>query len=306
MGQGDRTAQVTVDPLASPYAPDTVGLLSAHVLHMERRGNTRSSIDKRLIDLRALARWLEPSSLLVATRQDIEAFLDHRRTAAGKPITGRTRYAWLSHFNAFYRWAMIEELTDHDPTLAIMRPKIRRNLPRPIADDDLAAAMATAPPQIRAMLALAAYQGLRCQEIAGLDREDVLDTRDPAVIVVVKGKGGHQRIVPLHPEALSALRCLPLPRSGALFTRTRGGRHTPVTVSQGIGRFFASQGIVANAHQLRHWFGTGIYAVTHDIRLTQELLGHQSPDTTAIYVAWAAVDAAPAVAALHIGTAASA
>ncbi len=46
--------------------------------------------------------------------------------------------------------------------------------------------------------------------------------------------------------------------------------------------------------------------MTHDIRLTQDLLGHQSPDTTAIYVAWAAVDAAPAVAALHIGTAASA
>ena len=51
---------------------------------------------------------------------------------------------------------------------------------------------------------------------------------------------------------------------------------------------------------------TGIYPVTRDIRLTQDLLGHQSPDTTAIYVAWAAVDAAPAVAALHIGTAASA
>jgi integrase len=55
------------------------------------------------------------------------------------------------------------------------------------------------------------------------------------------------------------------------------------------------------AQQLRHWFGTGIYAVSHDIRLTQELLGHQSPNTTAIYVAWAAVDAAPAVASLRIG-----
>jgi len=72
------------------------------------------------------------------------------------------------------------------------------------------------------------------------------------------------------------------------------------SVSVAIRSYFDELGIEASGHQLRHWFGTGIYAVTHDIRLTQELLGHQSPDTTAIYVAWAAVDAAPAVAALKI------
>jgi integrase/recombinase XerC len=278
----------------------TESLVTGVIGFSDTTGNTRSSIDKRAVLMRALARWLEPASLLDATRQDIESFLDGRRNAAGRPITSRTRYAWLSHFNAFYRWAVIEGLTTTDPTLAIIRPKMRRNLPRPIADDDLARAMAEAPPQMRAMLALAAYQGLRCQEIAGLDREDVLDTRNPAVIVVVAGKGGQQRIVPLHREVLSALRCLPLPRSGAVFTRPRGGRHTPTTVSVAIRRYFAELGIVATAHQLRHWFGTGIYAQSHDIRMTQELLGHQSPNTTAIYVAWAVVDAAPAVAALHI------
>ena len=287
--------------LASRYAAGTADLLSSHAVHMERRGNTRSSIDVRLMMLRALARYLSPSSLLDATRKDIEAFLDTRRNADGKPIVSRTRYHWLSHFTAFFRWAINEELTTRDPTLAIVRPKMRRNLPRPIADDDLAQAMAGAPPQMRAMLALAAFQGLRCQEIAGLSREDVLDTREPPVLVVVNGKGGRQRIVPLHPEALSALRCLPMPRSGPLLTRIRGGGHTPATMSKAISDYFAELGIAATAHQLRHWFGTGIYAVSHDIRLTQELLGHQSPNTTAIYVAWAAVDAAPAVASLRIG-----
>jgi integrase len=72
-------------------------------------------------------------------------------------------------------------------------------------------------------------------------------------------------------------------------------------MSKTISDYFAELGIAATAHQLRHWFGTGIYAASHDIRLTQELLGHQSPNTTAIYVAWAAVDAAPAVASLRIG-----
>jgi len=297
----DRDSLGEVHLLASRYAPGTADLLSLHTVHMERRGNTRSSIDKRLMILRALARYLSPSSLLDATRKDIEAFLDTRRNADGKPIVSRTRYHWLSDFSSFYRWTINEELTDRDPTLAIIRPKMRRNLPRPIGDDDLAQAMAGAPPQMRAMLALAAFQGLRVQEIAGLSREDVLDTREPPVLVVVNGKGGHQRIVPLHPEALSALRCLPMPRSGPLLTRIRGGRHTPATMSKTISDYFAELGIAATAHQLRHWFGTGIYAVSHDIRLTQELLGHQSPNTTAIYVAWAAVDAAPAVASLRIG-----
>jgi integrase/recombinase XerC len=172
---------------------------------------------------------------------------------------------------------------------------MRRNLPRPIADEDLERAMAEAPPQMRAMLALGAYQGMRCQEIAGLSREDVLDTRDPAVIVVVKGKGGYQRVLPLHPEALSALQCLPLPRSGALFHKPMGGHHTPESVSVAMRQYFTGLGIEATGHQLRHWFGTGVYSHSKDIRLTQELLGHQSPSTTAIYVAWAAVDAAPAV-----------
>ena len=287
--------------LASRYAPGTADLLAAHTLSMQRQAIMATSIDKRLVILRALARYLAPSSLLDATREDIEAFLDIRKNAAGKPIVARTRYAWLSHFHAFYEWAIREEWTDRCPTLAITRPRMRRNLPRPIADDDLAQAMAGAPPQMRAMLACAAFQGLRCKEIAGLDREDVLDTREPPVIVVVAGKGGHQRIVPLHPEVLSALRCLPMPRSGPLFTRIRGTRYTPPTMSKAISEYLTELGIKATAHQLRHWFGTGIYANTHDIRLTQELMGHQSPDTTALYVAWAVVDAAPAVASLRVG-----
>ena len=177
---------------------------------------------------------------------------------------------------------------------------MRRTLPRPIADVDLAEAIDQAPPQIRAMLMLGAFQGLRCQEIAGLAREDVLDTRDPPVLIVANGKGGHQRILPLHAEVLSALRCVPLTRSGWVFRRPRGGKFNAAQVSIVMRGYFADVGIEATAHQLRHWFGTSIYAETHDIRLTQELLGHQSPNTTAIYVAWSAVDAASAVSALSI------
>jgi integrase/recombinase XerC len=287
-----------MSPAAIAASPETARLLGQHRIAQERRGNLPASIKKRQDSLRSFAFWLEPRTLFEVTREDIETFLDARRGMDGRPLRGRTRYSWLSDLHVFYTWAINEELTDRDPTLAIIRPKLRRNLPRPISDEDLGRALAEAPPVMRAMVSLAAYQGLRCQEIAGLTREDVLDTRDPAVIVVVKGKGGSQRVIPLHPEVLAALRCMPMPRSGPLLRTPKGVPHSPVSVSVAMRHYFAGLGIEATAHQLRHWFGTGIYSASKDIRLTQELLGHQSPTTTAIYVAWAAVDAAPAVAAL--------
>ncbi len=274
-------------------------LIRAHRIHQERRGNLPRSIAKREVYLRAFAKWLAPRGLLEASRDDVEEFLDARRAFDGRPATVRTRASALSHLHVFYRWAVDEELLTTVPTAKIVRPKLRRTLPRPITDEDLARALAEAPTAMRAMLTLAAYAGLRCQEIAGLDREDVLEGK--GLLRVVKGKGGHERIVPLHPEALAALRCLPLPRSGALFNRPRGGRYTPQALSEAFRAYFRGIGVTTTAHQLRHWFGTSIYAGTHDIRLTQELLGHQSPNTTAIYVAFSAVDAEAAVAALRVG-----
>ena len=58
-------------------------------------------------------------------------------------------------------------------------------------------------------------------------------------------------------------------------------------------------GIQASAHQLRHWFATEVYEKSgNDLRLTQELLGHASPATTAIYTKWSQAKAMEVVAQL--------
>jgi integrase/recombinase XerC len=288
-----------MSPELISHTTETERLLRLHRINQERRGNLPRSIQKRQQCLKSFARWLEPRTLFEASRDDIEVFLDERRGTEGRLLNGKTRYAWLSHFHAFYLWAVNEELLDRDPTLTIVRPKIRRTLPRPIDDEDLVQALGQAPPQMRAILSLGAFQGLRCQEIAGLDRDDVLDTK--ALLRVTKGKGGYERILPLHPETLAALRCMPMPRNGALFSRPRGARFGPADMSAAIRGYLSEIGIEATGHMLRHWFATGVYAVTHDIRLTQELLGHQSPTTTAIYVAFSSIDAATAVGSLRLG-----
>ena len=62
--------------------------------------------------------------------------------------------------------------------------------------------------------------------------------------------------------------------------------YSPVDVSHHFNRFLRSAGVTGSAHTLRHWFGTNLYAQSHDIRLTQEMLGHARVITTAIYTAF--------------------
>lgn len=182
---------------ALPVPTEATELLRLHRLAQDRRGIQPNSIEKREQYLRAFARWLDPRGLLDASRQDVELFLDKRRTQEGRKIQSDTRYYWIAHFHSFYKWAMLEELIEADPTVAIVRPKTRRTLPRPIEGDDLVMAVRGARPEMRAMLSLAAFAGLRCQEIAGLDRDDIIEAK--GLIRVRYGKGAKERISPAPP-----------------------------------------------------------------------------------------------------------
>lgn len=261
-------------------------VIGAMRLDMERRGLFPTSITKREIHLRALMRWLGPVSIFDVSRDQINVFLDSR------DIGPRTRFSWLAHLHSFFKWAAAESLTETDPTADIVRPKLRRTLPRPAPVDELVRLLEMANPQERCWVVLAAYEGLRCQEIAGLRREDVIE--GDGLLRVVHAKGGRERLVPLHPKTLAALRALPMPRTGWVFTRARGGRYSPNALSAAFNQFIRRNGMATKAHQLRHSFGTHLYQSTGDLRLTQEMLGHSDPGTTAIYTAFsprAAMDA---------------
>ena len=103
---------------------------------------------------------------------------------------------------------------------------------------------------------------------------------------VVHGKGGHEPLLPLHPDVWTALRTLPMPRTGWVFNMPTGGKFTPPRLSVYFNRQLREAGVEATAHQLRHWFGSNLYAETHDLRVVQEMMGHASPTTTAIYTAF--------------------
>lgn len=270
-------------------------LLTRHLDWCRTRNLRPTTLEQRTHVLRRLQRFFAdveiedlPEESLVAWYRDLTA-----------RVTPGARATELSHVAAYYRWLVRERIRGDDPTARLDRPRLRRRLPRPIADADLSQALAMAPERIRPWLFLAAYGGLRACEIAALRREDVIDQADPPVIIITGGKGDKQRIVPLHPEVLAVL---PLDATGWLFPRRDGkpGPLMPHNVSILSNRALRAVGVTASFHALRHWFITKVYAQSLDLRLTQELAGHSDPATTAGYAAWAQERSAGVVGALRI------
>jgi integrase/recombinase XerC len=274
---------------------DLRGLLDGYTIAQERRGLSPTTLTKRRTLLRRFAFWMAPRSVLEATEDDVEMYLD------GRPLCARSRYTFISEVHSFFVWAKRQGLVDQDPTAEIIRPRLPRALPRPLSDADLIEALDKAAPDVRAMLALAAFEGLRCKEIAGLQREDILDHLDPPMLIVSSPKGRRQRILPLNPRAWQALQAFGLPRAGPVFRLTDGRRPmSPWNVGQRCNTHLADVGAAGTLHQARHWFASRLYQATRDLRMVQEMLGHADPKTTAIYAQFSPGAATEAVRALTV------
>jgi integrase/recombinase XerC len=269
-------------------------VLREHLRQLELRNLRAGTIRQRRYAIRRLADHLGSVSLLDATPEHLADYL-------GRPLSPEGRATEISHLRQFYRWCEEQGYVGVSPAGHLRRPRLPRRLPRPIEPDDLRHALREADDRVRPWLYLAAYAGLRCCEIAGLRREDVLLHHDPPMLLVVDGKGAKQRLVPIAAELEAEIRRWDLPRSGWLFGRRDGGPG-PVPahrVSQLANRHLKACGIDASIHQLRHLFGTVLYRRTRDLRLVQEVLGHANPNTTAGYAAWSPTDAADAISGLR-------
>jgi len=275
----------------------TEGLLARYVQHLRRRHLAAHSIVTYRAQLTAYTRAVDP---LTATTEDIETWLDGRR------IGDKSRLCYVAGISGFHRWMVDKDVRTDDPSARVVRPQIPRRLPRPIATSDLERAMDHADTQMRVWLCLAAYGGLRCGEIANLRVEDVALDDVPPMFHLIVTKGGGHRSIPIADATADALRAHGIPTGGHLFPdafdKLGGGPlGAAAHVSGEINRFLRSQGVTATAHQLRHFFGTTLYARTRDIRLVQHLLGHADISTTAGYVALVPDEAAvKAVAAMSV------
>lgn len=217
--------------------------------------------------LRRLARSFPDSYLL--TENDLIAW------SAVHDWKQETRRSAHSQVNEFYKWAVRAGYM----STRIELPPIPKApaIARPAGDDALAYAMERASEDVRIMIRMAYEMGLRRGEVArGHSRDIIQDLL--GYTLIVHGKGGKQRFVPM-PDSLA--RILRQRGHGFFFPGQDGGHLSPAWVGKLVGRALPDG---VTMHMLRHRFATRAYAATGDILSVQTLLGHSSPDTTIRYI----------------------
>jgi site-specific recombinase XerD len=244
--------------------------LVAFVRHQRSKGLSPRTIKRRSWSLGELAASVDPSPIVAASSADIEDLL--LRWASPQ-----TRKSVLSDVRVFFTWAVRRGLVESNPASMLEVPKVPKRAPTPIRPQDVLRAVRASEGDVRLMVLLGAYAGLRVSEIAALAGRDVHQYR--GVLVVRAGKGGKDREVPLSSELATALAgCT----SGRLF-----GQMTGRAVSHRIKRLFLALGIDARPHDLRASFATQLARRARgDVVAVARLMGHESVQTTERYMGY--------------------
>lgn len=213
---------------------------------------------------------------------------------------GRTSAARkVAALRSFFRYLVREGVLQDNPARGIRAPKLEQKLPR-LLDEKEAAALVEAPDastlegkRDRAVLELLYATGMRVGELTGLDL-GALDLAEGTILV--RGKGGRERIVLFGEKAAAAVRVYLAARraaasrgagraSDALFVSRRGTRLTDRSVRRLVERRLRECALARriSPHGLRHSFATHLLDRGADLRAIQELLGHASLSTTQRY-----------------------
>lgn len=255
----------------------SLDLIEGYLAHLRSESRAQRTIEDRRRILTVMDQDL-PVGLAEANTDELRAWL----WRDGLAMSSRETY--YGAFNSFFNWAFTEGILDWDPAALIKRPKPPQRLPNPVTDDQLADALAQSCEPILTWVKLAAYAGLRCIDIEHLHRERITER----AIHIVQSKGGKARIVPTHPIIWESVEHLP---PGPI--TDLDARQISMRAWVYFHRTLGMRGV--RMHRFRHWFGTMIQRLYKDILVTQQLLGHANPATTAGYVLVAAEQTTAAV-----------
>jgi site-specific recombinase XerD len=222
------------------------------------------------------------------TREDLDQWI---KGMGQRHLAPRTIRLGISTAKGMFRWATIEGHVRKDPTLVLKQPKLPRQLPRGIRDDQVAAVLAECRDQReRLIVLLMRREGLRACEVANLEMADI-DSSEHSMIV--RGKGGHERALPIVDEVWVALETYLAERGtfdGHLlqayqpsYAHIDDGITAPYVVRL-VGDAFRRAGVRASGHALRHTFAGSMLRNGANLRDVQTALGHVSISTTQIYI----------------------
>ena len=275
--------------------------LQAQAAEQDAARNTQLAYGR---DLLAFADWLGARGFATASRDDVEAYLVSCEAAG---LSAATRARRLSAIRQLYRFAKDEGWRDDNPAIRITGPGASRHLPQTLSQDDMTRIVEAARDFGRterdrcrnlALVELLYATGMRVSELVELP---IAAVRGDPRMILVKGKGDKERLVPLSSPAKAALLTwlshrlsedeaariagkLPskflFPGPGAAGHLTRQHFYLLIKDIAAAGGVDPSR---VTPHTLRHAFATHLLAGGADLRVIQTLLGHADLATTEIY-----------------------
>ena len=269
--------------------------ITGYLEHLKfERGLSDNTISAYKRDLNQLANFSDQNPKQINAKQ-ISAYLQHLHYIGYSP---RSQGRVLSALRGFFNWMIDEEHVSEHPVILFENPKTGRKLPVVLSVQEVVRLLEAIPmneefaTRDRAIIELLYACGLRVSEACTL-KHSLLRLQEGYIIVT--GKGNKQRLVPIHKEAVKHLelyleygrphqKCQPK-HSDTVFLSNRGAALSRQSIFLKIKKFAASAGIkkAISPHTMRHSFATHLMERGADLRIVQQLLGHESITTTEIY-----------------------
>jgi integrase/recombinase XerD len=280
-------------------------VISQYLDHLAvERGTSTNTLDSYARDLRRYGAYLASTGigeLTTVGEEQVTGFLAALRDgdAEHRPLAPSSAARALVVARGLHRFAFREGLVPADVAVDVHPPSPPKRLPKALDVGEVLRLLEVFPAEggprclrDRALLEMLYSTGARISEAVGLDRDDV---DAPGRTVLLRGKGGKQRLVPVGRPALAALDAY-LVRGRPTFAAR--GRGTPAVFLNARGTRLSRQSAWAvlreaaaiskiaaavSPHTLRHSFATHLLEGGADVRVVQELLGHASVTTTQVY-----------------------
>ena len=263
------------------------------------RSLSENSVDAYLHDVELLTQWMLLQGLqknpAAVVQEDLQQFL---KAIAEMGMGANSQARIISGLRAFFKYAMLEQIVQQNPTELLEAPKLKRALPEVLSFGEIEAIIGaidqSTPEGVRnkAMLETLYSCGLRVSELVNLQLSQLyMDVG----FVRVFGKGSKERLVPIGRDAVKYIQLyrdnvrvhVPVQKGeeDMVFLNNRGRRLSRVMVFLIIKAMAAKAGITKNIspHTFRHSFATHLVEGGADLRAVQEMLGHESITTTEIY-----------------------
>lgn len=257
---------------SEPTCRENVAMLTEFTtwLSMHRR---ESTVEIRTRYIARVMVWAETNDRRMTSLETRDLVTWLTKEVGPKPETKKSAKASLG---VFFGWAVLYGYVDRDITNNLPAIRVPAALPRPCPETSLNRGLqrATRPRDVL-MLLLAAYAGMRAAEIACLHTRDIVGST-----IRVSGKGGKERVVPMHPDIEAFLSWFD---DGPFFPSDKqiSGHVRPDSIGRRVRWLLNSPGW--GCHTLRHRFATEVYQRHPDLLALRDLLGHSSVATTEIY-----------------------